>query len=72
MRVSEMSVEELKQLVAQIVEQKLEELLGDPDWDMELKEEVKERLRRTSKVERGIPASEVTRRLGLVWQWDTR
>lgn len=67
MKVSEMSVEELKQLIAQIVEQKIEELLGDPDWGMELKEEVKERLKRTSEVERGTPASEVAKRLGLVW-----
>ncbi len=67
MKVSEMSVEELKQLIDQVVEQKLEEILGDPDWGMELKEEVKERLRRTSKAERGIPASEVAKRSGLVW-----
>lgn len=67
MRVSEMSVEELKQLVAHVVEQKLEELLGDPDWGMELKEEIQERLRRTPKAEGRIPASEVAKRLGLVW-----
>ncbi|MBM4463930.1 MAG: hypothetical protein FJ012_11510 [Chloroflexi bacterium] len=67
MKVSEMSVEELKQFIAQVVEQKLEEILGDPDWGMELKEEVKERLRRTSEVERGIPASEIGKSLGLVW-----
>ena len=67
MKVSEMGVEELKQLIAQVVEQKLEELLGDPDWGMELKEEVKERLKRTSKVKRGVPASEMAKRLGLIW-----
>lgn len=67
MKVSEISVEELKQLIAQIVEQKLEELLGDPDSGMQLRDEVKERLRRTSDVKRGIPASEVARRLGLNW-----
>lgn len=66
MKVSEMSAEELKQLIAEIVEQKLDELLGDPDWGRELREEVKERLRRTSEVERGIPASEVAKRLGIV------
>lgn len=67
MKISEMSVEELKQFVAEIVEQKLKELLGDPDWGMELREEVKERLRRTSEAERGVPASEVAKKLGLVW-----
>lgn len=67
MKVSEISVEELKQLIAQIVEQKLEELLGDPDSGMQLRDEVKERLRRTSDVKRGIPASEVARRLGVNW-----
>ncbi|MBC8511366.1 MAG: hypothetical protein H8D32_00100 [Dehalococcoidia bacterium] len=71
MKVSEMSIEELKDLVAAVVEQKLAEILGDPDWGMELKEEVKERLRVTSKAEaegrRGIPAAEVARKIGIDW-----
>jgi hypothetical protein len=67
MKVAEMSVEELKQLIAQIVEQKLDELLGDPDYGMELRDEVKERLRKASKTERGTPAADVARKLGLVW-----
>ncbi len=67
MKVSEISVEELRQLIAQIVEQKLEELLGDPDSGMQLRDEVRERLKKTSKLKLGIPASEVAGRLGLNW-----
>jgi len=71
MKVAEMSIEELKNLISTVVEQKLTELFGDPDWGMELREEVKERLRATSKAEaegkRGIPASEVAKRIGIDW-----
>lgn len=67
MKLTEMSVEELKQLIGQIIEQKLEEILGDPDQDMELKEDIKARLGRTLKIKKGIPAAEVAKRLGIVW-----
>jgi len=66
-----MSIEEPKDLVAEVVEQKLAEMLGDPDLGMELKEAVKERLRKTSKAEsegeRGISASEVAKKIGIDW-----
>lgn len=45
MKVSELSVEELRSLVQEVVEEKLRELLGDPDQGLELQDKLKERLR---------------------------
>ena len=70
-RVAEFSVDEFKQVIETTVEQKLLEMLGDPDEGLELREEIKKRLQRTMKAEqkgtRGIPAQEVAARLGLEW-----
>jgi hypothetical protein len=59
-KVKDLTVDELKDLIEQTVEQKLLELLGDPDEVLELREEVKARLRRSLARERkgmrGIPA----------------
>ncbi|MGQ9627049.1 MAG: hypothetical protein ACUVV0_09135 [Anaerolineae bacterium] len=60
--VVQISVDELKKLIQDAVEQKLLELLGDPDWGLELREEIQERLKRSftaeEQGERGIPAEE--------------
>lgn len=60
MTITELSRDELKRLVAEAVEGKLLELLGDPDEGMVLREEVQARLRRTLAAERagvrGVPA----------------
>ena len=45
MRVAELTVDELKQIIEEAVEQKLSEMLGDPDEGLELCEEIKVRLR---------------------------
>jgi hypothetical protein len=37
MRVEELTTDELKRFIGNAVEQKLEELLGDPDWNLELR-----------------------------------
>jgi hypothetical protein len=62
-RVAELTVDELKQIIKEAVEQKLEEMLGDPDEGLELREEIKARLRRSLEAERrgtrGIPAQEM-------------
>ena len=69
--VGEMTVRELERVVKRAMEEKLYELIGDPDRDLELREPVKKRLRRTLRDEKrgrsGIPAGEVARRLGLRW-----
>ncbi len=67
--VAEMTKEELKELVEAAVEQKLFELLGDPDEGLELQEGVRERLveqkRAVASGERGIALEDVVRDLGL-------
>ncbi len=68
MTVGELTLEELRQIVEQ-VEEKLLELLGDPDEGLVLREEIRARLRRTLMAERsgarGLSTCEVAERLGL-------
>jgi len=67
--VAEMTADELKQLVGLAVEQKLIELLGDPDEGLVLRESVRKRLSRqkraVAKGERGELLEDVVRRLKL-------
>lgn len=67
--VAEMSKEELTDLIEATVEQKLIELLGDPDEPLELREEVRESILRQraamAKDERGRPLEDVAKELGL-------
>jgi len=51
-RVAELTVDELKQIIQEAVEQKLAEMLDDPDEGLELREEIKARLRRSLDAER--------------------
>lgn len=54
MKVSELTIEELKNLIYEAVEVKLKETLGDPDWNLELREDIRERLLNSLEaVERG-------------------
>ncbi len=70
-QVKDLTIKEFQELIEQTVEQKLLELLGDPDEGLELRKEVKARLKRSSARERkgirGIPAAEVAKKLGLKW-----
>jgi len=67
--VTQMSKDELKEIIAMTVEQKLMELLGDPDEGLEIRKSVRERLLRQKKAvaagERGEQFEDVVRRLGL-------
>ncbi len=69
MRVQDLSIEELKTFVGEVVEKKLQEMFGDPDWGLELRDEVKERLKRSLEETRqgqgGIPLEDVARKLGI-------
>ena len=67
--VAQMSKDELKELIETSVEQKLLELLGDPDEGLEIRKSVRDRLLRQKKAvaagERGEPFEDVVQRLGL-------
>jgi len=71
MKVKELTVEQFKDLVQEAIEEKLEEIVGDPDLGLELREEIKERLRNSlaarQRGEKGIPMDEVAKRAGLNW-----
>lgn len=68
--VADMTAMELRQLVSSVVEEKLFQLLGDPDEGLALRENVRKRLLRqkqaVSRGEQGEPLEAVARRLKLV------
>ena len=70
-KVKELTVEQLKDLVQEAIEEKLQELIGDPDAGLEIREEIRERLRNSlaarQRGEKGIPIDEVARRAELEW-----
>ena len=67
--IARMTRDELRALIAETVELKLMELLHDPDEGLELKKEVRDRLRRSfaaeQRGERGITSKELARHLGI-------
>lgn len=67
--IARMTRDELRELVEESIERKLLEFLRDPDWGIELRKEVRERLRHSftaeARGERGITAEELAKRLGI-------
>ena len=71
--VGQMTKEEFKKLIGVVVEasveQKLIEILGDPDEGLEIREAVRERLLRQRQAvaagEQGLPFEDVVQHLGL-------
>ncbi|WP_225893927.1 hypothetical protein [Atlanticothrix silvestris] len=66
-----MTIEELKLLIQETVAETIQSLMLDPDEGKQIKPEVKQQLldslQRTQSGERGIPAEEVAKNLGLSW-----
>lgn len=69
MQVKDMTIEELKLLIQETVAETIQSLMVDPDEGKQIKPEVKQQLldslQRTESGERGIPAEEVAKNLGL-------
>lgn len=69
--VKDLSVEELKKLIGDVLEEKLREVLTDPDAGLILKPEIQKRLladlQKPRKTGENIPAAELARRRGLEW-----
>ena len=67
--IAKMTKADLKAMLEEIIEQKLLELLGDPDEGLPIRKSVRERLLRQKQAvamgERGKPFEEVVRRLGM-------
>lgn len=67
-KVSDLSVDELKALIKETLRAELEDMLGDPDEGLELREDFKEDLRRAlDSTEPRIPAEEVFAEFGMKW-----
>jgi len=70
-KVKDLTIEEFKAVIGEVVEEKLRELLTDPDSGLTLRPEIEARLRQqlqNPELEgKSIPAAEVARRLRLEW-----
>ena len=64
MKVADLTVDELKAIIRETLEEKLRECL-DPDYGLELREETVEKLKISIASKERIPFKEVKRRLGL-------
>ena len=68
-KVGQLSTDELREIIGSVVEQKLKEMLGDPDEGFEIRAEVQNRLLRQKKTvangERGEELDKVAKRLGI-------
>ena len=69
--VKDLTIEEFKAVIGEVVEEKLRELLTDPDAGLTLRPEIEARLRQqlqNPELEgESIPAAEVARRWHLEW-----
>ena len=69
MKVKELTIEQLKILIDEAVEDKLAEILGDPDRGLELTDEAKRRIEEAlaalKRGEKGIPLEELAGELGI-------
>jgi hypothetical protein len=67
MKLSDLSPEELKTLVVAMVDDRLRELLGDPDMGLELVDSVKARLKESLLSTERLTGEDVAAKLGLRW-----
>ena len=67
MKISDLSLDELKELVNGVVDDRLRELLGNPDLGLSLAESVRARLRESLASSERISGDEVAETLGLRW-----
>jgi len=67
MKLSDLTLEELKALVNGIVDDRLRELLGDPDLGTEMGEAVRARLKQSLASSARLTGEDVAEKLGLRW-----
>ncbi|MEW6068783.1 MAG: hypothetical protein AB1610_10895 [Nitrospirota bacterium] len=65
MKVADLSKEELKALIGEIIDEKFRELF-DPDYGLELREDFVQALETSIASKERIPFEDVKRRLGLI------
>jgi ethanolamine ammonia-lyase small subunit len=65
-KVKELTVEQLKTLIEDTIEERLQEYLGDPDEGLELREEIIQRLKAHKKSRKPrIPMEQVAKKHGI-------
>lgn len=67
MDLSQLSLEQLKELVRGLVDDRLRELVGDPDIGLQLGEALRTRLKNSLTSTERISGEEVAAKLGLNW-----
>ena len=67
MKLSDLTLDELKALVTGMVDDRLRELLGDPDLGLELVDTVRARLKESLMSTERLTGEEVAEKLGLHW-----
>jgi len=67
MSLSDLTLEELKALVIGMVDDRLRDLLGDPDLGLELVDTVRARLKESLMSTERLTGEEVAEKLGLHW-----
>jgi hypothetical protein len=65
MRVAELSLEELRNVIGDVVDEKLREFFLDPDIGMEMRADVEERLLASLSSNERTSLAEVKRRIGV-------
>lgn len=70
-KVADLTINEFRELVQEVVIQTLSEMMGDPDEGLKLRDDFVEELKQSlANVEAGgktVPAQKVAERLGLTW-----
>ncbi|MGH7233074.1 MAG: hypothetical protein ACREJU_17205, partial [Nitrospiraceae bacterium] len=67
MNISDLSLDELKELVKGLVDDRLRDLVGDPDLGLPLGEAVRARLKESLGSTERISGDDVADKLGLLW-----
>jgi len=67
MDLSQLSPEQLKELVRGLVDDRLRELVGDPDMGLQLGEAFRTRLKQSLASSERVSGDEVAEKLGLNW-----
>lgn len=67
MKLSDLTLDELKELVKGTVDDRLRDLIGDPDLGLSLGEAVRTRLKNSLASQTRVTGDEVAEQLGLRW-----
>jgi hypothetical protein len=67
MNISDLSLDELKELVKGLVDDRIRDLVGDPDLGLQLSDDVRTRLKQSLSSETRVTGDAMAEQLGLHW-----